>query len=389
MQQDPKKPLTEKEIALNGFHTQCDYVHPHLMKVIDEVISQNENIVIEGVHLTVNFLMTVMKKYPFCIPFVVIIKNKEKHKERFAVRSKHMTLDPKYNKYVECFPTIRIIHKSFVRKAEKNLIPRIDNTNVDKSLGLIHSTIVRCLRKIVKGEPLIDDTTGKATILTQEFNAVSKSGLSSAEAQKIIKSKVNKGEIFKRFFGEQDEPQMMDVGGAEEETPQRVRSFDENEMEEMRKEKETAAEKEKEANEASKEQAKLANPHSPVEHAQKDHQENGISKMETNKIELINQANNKNQIPTTEAKEDKKEEAKNEPVSQSPEEEVKVIKTSKSSENLMEEAKKKKKKVRSGRIGRGRLIERRFRQTSQEDPSPLEEDKQVSIFLLINYFFRT
>ncbi len=215
------------------------------MKVIDELVEQNENAVVEGVHLTVDFLMIVMKKYPFCIPFVVFIKNKEKHKERFAVRSKQMTLDPRYNKYVECFESIRIIHKFFVRSAEKSLIPRIDNTNVDKSLGLIHSTIVRCLRKIVKGESLIDESTNKATNLCQEFNAVSKSGLSSTEAQKIIKSKVNKGEIFKRFFGEQAEPVVADAqpSPTADEEPKRVHSFDEGEVEQIKKENEAAAEK--------------------------------------------------------------------------------------------------------------------------------------------------
>jgi len=221
------------------------------MKVIDDLIAQNDNVVIEGVHLTVDFLISVMKKYQFCIPFVVHIKNKEKHKERFAVRSKQMTLDPKYNKYVECFENIRHIHKSFVKKAEKSLIPRIDNTNVDKSLGLIHSTIVRCLRKIVKGEPLLDPVTNKATILCQEFNAVSKSGLSSAEAQKIIKSKVNKGEIFKRFFGQETETPLEDVTvephPEEEGELKRVHSFDENEMKQIREETEAVNIKEHES----------------------------------------------------------------------------------------------------------------------------------------------
>ena len=187
---DPENPIPEKKKILLGFKQQCQYVHSHLMKVIDVLIAQNDNVVIEGVHLTIDFLMSVMKKYPFCIPFVIHIKNKEKHKERFAVRSKHMTLDPKYNKYIECFDNIRVIHKSFVKKAEKKLIPRIDNTNVDKSLGVIHSTIVRCLRKISKGESLMDQEINKATVLFQEFNAVTKSRLISAEAQKVIKSKI-------------------------------------------------------------------------------------------------------------------------------------------------------------------------------------------------------
>src|SRR5882724_7686286 len=100
--------------------------------------------VVEGVHLTVGFMTKMMKKYPACIPFVICIKNESKHKERFAVRSKHMTIDPNFNKYIKHVKNIRIIQNDLIKKAEYVLIPRIDNSNVDKSMGLIHVTIVKC-----------------------------------------------------------------------------------------------------------------------------------------------------------------------------------------------------------------------------------------------------
>ena len=43
-----------------------------------------------------------------------------------------------------------------MKKAEAALIPRIDNSNVDKSIGLIHATIVRCLRQVAEGKALLD-----------------------------------------------------------------------------------------------------------------------------------------------------------------------------------------------------------------------------------------
>ena len=198
---------SEKKLLLKGFKNQCEYVHPHLKTVIDALLARKESVVIEGVHLTVGFMKKIMKEYNNCICFTVFIKNDEKHKERFFVRSKRMTIDPRFNKYVQHFKSIRIIHKSSVKNSEKALIPKIDNTNVDKSLGIIHSTIVRSLRKIVNNEPLYDKTRKQATGLYQEFNAVNKNRLSSSEAQKIIRSKVNKGEIFRRFLEDRDENQ--------------------------------------------------------------------------------------------------------------------------------------------------------------------------------------
>jgi len=38
---------------------------------------------------------------------MVSIENRSKHMERFAVRSKFMTLEAKYNKYIDNFENIR------------------------------------------------------------------------------------------------------------------------------------------------------------------------------------------------------------------------------------------------------------------------------------------
>ena len=67
-----------------------------------------------------------------------------------------MTIDPRFNKYIKNVKNIRIIQKYLIKKAENVLIPRIDNSNVDKSLGLIHVTIVRCLRQIAEGAIIFD-----------------------------------------------------------------------------------------------------------------------------------------------------------------------------------------------------------------------------------------
>ena len=54
-------------------------------------------------------MFDIMKKYKNVHCFALYIKNEKKHKERFAVRSKHMTLDVKFNNYVANFSNIRLI----------------------------------------------------------------------------------------------------------------------------------------------------------------------------------------------------------------------------------------------------------------------------------------
>ncbi len=62
------------------------------------------------------------------------------------VRAKYMTLDPAANRYVKYIRNIRTIQDYLCRRADKHMIPKVDNTNVDRSVATIHATVLACLR---------------------------------------------------------------------------------------------------------------------------------------------------------------------------------------------------------------------------------------------------
>lgn len=192
--------LSVKQACTVGHQRQCECVYEHLRAVIADYNYRKESLVVEGVHLSVDIIKKLMKSFSSVLPFVIIIKDKDKHKERFAVRSKCMTLDPKLNKYIAYFSNICAIQKKFIAKADEVLIPKIDNSNVDRSLGLIHATIVKTLKKMAEGVELYDRMNKRCAVLHELFTMVSRSAWSSKEAQEIINSKANKGELFQRFF---------------------------------------------------------------------------------------------------------------------------------------------------------------------------------------------
>lgn len=204
--------LSHKEACIKGYLEQCNKVYEYLDNLIESYHRCGISIVIEGVHLHVGIMKRLMMKYNSCIPFTIMIKNKQKHMERFAVRSKYMTLDPKLNKYTASFPNIREIQKRFAEKSEKHGIPMIETSNLDRSFGLCHATIIRCLRQVYKGIPIYDRIKKQTAIVQAEFKYVSKIIWTSKIAHEIIKSKVNKGELFKRFFGApvEDEADIID-----------------------------------------------------------------------------------------------------------------------------------------------------------------------------------
>jgi 2-phosphoglycerate kinase len=192
--------LTDKQACIQGYLEQSDRVFEYLVNVVEHYHICGNSIVIEGVHLHIGVMKKLMKRFPSCLPFVVYIKGKKKHMERFAVRTKYMTLDPSINKYVASFPNIREIQKRFLKKADECLIPKVESSNLDRSLGLCHATIIRCLRQVYKGESIYNINRKQTVLVHEEFNFVARNIWSSKIAHEMIKTKVNKGELFERFF---------------------------------------------------------------------------------------------------------------------------------------------------------------------------------------------
>ncbi|PNY03758.1 2-phosphoglycerate kinase [Trifolium pratense] len=179
--------LNSKQMAVEGFKAQSEMVIDSLDRLITAWEERKESVVVEGVHLSLNFVMGLMKKHPSIIPFMIYITNEDKHMERFAVRAKYMTLDPAKNKYVKYIRNIRTIQDYLCKRADKHLVPKINNTNVDKSVAAIHATVFSCLRRREVGEKLYDPSRNIVTIIDDEYrNQCAANSLSSKGMFQLI-----------------------------------------------------------------------------------------------------------------------------------------------------------------------------------------------------------
>ncbi|XP_038722198.1 P-loop NTPase domain-containing protein LPA1 homolog 2-like isoform X2 [Tripterygium wilfordii] len=182
--------ITPKQMAVEGYKAQSEMVIDSLDRLITAWEERKESVVVEGVHLSLNFVMGLMKKHPSIIPFMIYITNEEKHLERFAVRAKYMTLDPAKNKYVKYIRNIRTIQEYLCNRADKHLVPKINNTNVDKSVAAIHATVFSCLRRRETGEQLYDLTTNTVAVVDEEYrNQCAANSLSSKGMFQLIQRK--------------------------------------------------------------------------------------------------------------------------------------------------------------------------------------------------------
>ncbi|KAL5995729.1 hypothetical protein ACLOJK_025798 [Asimina triloba] len=206
--------IGSRQMAIDGFKAQSEMVIDSLDRLITAWEERKESVVVEGVHLSLNFVaahvhgllhvhghrsvgcldgplkMGLMKKHPSIIPFMIYITNEDKHLERFAVRAKYMTLDPAKNKYVKYIRNIRTIQEYLCNRADKHLVPKINNTNVDRSVAAIHATVFSCLRRREAGESLYDLTTNTVTLIDEEYrNQCAANSLSSKGMFQLIQRK--------------------------------------------------------------------------------------------------------------------------------------------------------------------------------------------------------
>ncbi|XP_074272110.1 P-loop NTPase domain-containing protein LPA1 homolog 1-like [Silene latifolia] len=179
--------ISPKQMAIQGYKAQSEMVIESLDRLITAWEERKESVIIEGVHLSLNFVMGLMKKHPSIVPFMIYITNEDKHLERFAVRAKYMTLDPTKNKYVKYIRNIRTIQEYLCNRADKHLVPKINNTNVDKSVAAIHATLFSSLRRREAGEQLFDPATNTVTAVYEEFrNQCAADSLSSKGMFQLI-----------------------------------------------------------------------------------------------------------------------------------------------------------------------------------------------------------
>lgn len=185
----PAASLDSRLRAIQGYKAQCDPVVERVERLVARCEARNESLVLEGVHLSINAVVRIMDKHPCVLPFLVYISNETKHRERFAVRAKYMTLDPGANRYVKHLRQIRVIQSYLVKRADRHCIPRVDNTNVDRSVAAIHATVLSCLRRQSRGEEILDRVTKLTMPLAEDYEQSKRDTWSSKSMLQFIRSR--------------------------------------------------------------------------------------------------------------------------------------------------------------------------------------------------------
>ena len=229
--------VNEKQKILKAYEMQAIFMQEKIDCLIQEFIERKKSIIIEGVHLTPDFMMKMTQKYENCFSFLIFISNESKHKEGFAERTRDMCLD---NKFIEVFKNIKNFQKFLVKKANEKLISKIDNFNIEIATRNILETVMNYFRKIyIKKKPI---PSNKNQCIYRKFNKITKNIWSSQIVKEFITSEVNRVELLKmklenliqndRFIFEEsfeiEKIEILPKSGPKAMESENVKSFDES-----------------------------------------------------------------------------------------------------------------------------------------------------------------
>lgn len=161
--------LTQEQKTIEGYLRQCREVQRELKKVLDYYYRNGVWVIVEGVHITPDYILECMKSFNSCFGCIVYVEDAEKYKNRFASRSSKNSIKPEDNKYIQSFDKILMIQSYLIQQAEEKLIPQIHNTNLDTSYCLIHRSFLKNLKLIGKSKPLVEADSNKASMFHEEF----------------------------------------------------------------------------------------------------------------------------------------------------------------------------------------------------------------------------
>lgn len=183
-----------RKAAVRGYKAQSARVLEHVDRLLAGCEARRQSVVVEGVHLSLSMVVRLMQRHASVVPFLVHISNESKHMERFAVRSKVMTLRPDGNRYVKYFRNIRAIQEYLQKSADKHAIPKVDNTNVDRSVATIHTTVLGCLHRTARGESVLSGASLSCKLLLEEYLRCQTATWSSRDMLQLIRRKSAAGE---------------------------------------------------------------------------------------------------------------------------------------------------------------------------------------------------
>ena len=131
--EDLRMPVEEKEPVLFGFREQSSQVAVGVEAIVDRGLKEGTNLVIEGVHLVPEIILSRYRDHPNVCPMVVYLSDEHVHRSRFYIRALGTAMRRPAEEYIAYFKEIRKIHDYIVRSADRAGVQKVENVSIENT----------------------------------------------------------------------------------------------------------------------------------------------------------------------------------------------------------------------------------------------------------------
>lgn len=123
----------EEEPVVSGFRQQAVQVAVGVEAIVDRGLKEGTNLVVEGVHLVPEIILSRYQDHPNVCPLVVYLSDEHVHRSRFYIRALGTAMRRPAEEYISHFAEIRRIHDYIVQSAERAGVQAVENLSIENT----------------------------------------------------------------------------------------------------------------------------------------------------------------------------------------------------------------------------------------------------------------
>ena len=141
---------------ISGYSEQSKIVIVGVEALIKRAIYEGQNLIIEGVHLSPEFISEEILNHPNVIVIMLNLEDEKKHRNRIRIRAQHISMRRPAEKYLSNFENIRLIQKYLKEQARITGIKTIENIDREETIKKLTEIVIKCIKKIIEKKTKIN-----------------------------------------------------------------------------------------------------------------------------------------------------------------------------------------------------------------------------------------
>ncbi len=125
--------VPSREALLQGFREQIQQVSVGLEAIIRRSIEEHTSVVVEGVHVAPDYLMSFSSSDAIIVPMLVTVPDEAEHRNHFYLRDKETQQHRSVQRYLKHFELIRMMQDDLISRAQQARVPILDGLSLDRA----------------------------------------------------------------------------------------------------------------------------------------------------------------------------------------------------------------------------------------------------------------